>query len=158
MPIPAQIQSSWLRLGLLNLGWLGALGALLGCFPWLRAVPGAAGLGGLSIVTVAGLTLRLAVRISVSNGLLAICYPYRLPRKTFLLLAEEIRSWQVERGVPTALLFYVDERRIRLPCCGLPPAALAHLKTQLEGNAKICPAVCPASSGQNDGGKPQKPK
>ncbi|MBJ6107688.1 hypothetical protein JAO73_01600 [Hymenobacter sp. BT523] len=122
-------------------------------------MPGAAGLGGLSAVAVAGLTLRFAVRISVSNGLVAICYPYRLPRKTYLLLAEEIRSWRVERGVPTALLFYLDERRcIRLPCCGLPPAALARLKNQLAGNVKICPAVCQASSPQNDGGKPQKPK
>jgi hypothetical protein len=127
-----QVQSSWLRLGLLNLWWPGLQAALLLCHPKAFDRLGSAWVLWLPMVPMAVVTLHFAIRISITDGIVAISYPFRLPRRTYLLLAAEVQAVEVHRGTPHALLFHMAAHlRVRLPFCGLGPAAIRGLKKEL---------------------------
>jgi hypothetical protein len=131
-----QLQSSWLRLGLLNLCWPAAQAALQSWVTRRYFLPGFAWLGWLFTVPIAALILRYAVRIVISNGIVAISYPFRLPPKTYLLLTDEVRKVEVRTGWPNSILFYLDEhRQVGLPFYGLPASAITRLKNALHPEA-----------------------
>lgn len=132
-----QVQSSWLRLGGLNLVWPGVQAVLL----WRHRLPDA-GAGGAVLVVVpmvliAFATLHFAVRVVIQNGIVAVSYPFRLRKKTCLFLVSEIHRLLVPPGVINALHFFLDEHTcIRLPCCGLSAAAVAYLKAEISAGRR----------------------
>jgi hypothetical protein len=127
-----QLQSSWLRLGLLNLCWPGLQAALLLCHPKAFGPLGTAWLLGLPLVPIAVVTLHFVIRIIITDGLVAISYPCRLSRKTYLLLTTEVQALEVRHGFPNALLFHLGEHRcVRLLFCGLTSSEIIRLKDEL---------------------------
>jgi len=120
-------------MGTLNLLWPGLQAALWLCRCQTTLFAGHAVLLGIIPMAVVGLaTLHFVVRVVVQHGIVAVTHPFRLRRKTWLIVATEIHRLHVPTGLFPRIHCYLDEHtRVELPCWGLSAADIAALKAKV---------------------------
>ncbi|HEX8656616.1 MAG TPA: hypothetical protein VF690_03745 [Hymenobacter sp.] len=129
-----RVQSSWVRVASLNLLWPALLATGLGYGEWpVGSGPCRLLVGFVPGGLVAWASAHYVVRVVVQDGLVAISYPFRLRRRTWVVLTAEMRAFRVRPGVLRTFCIYLDAHNcISLPFWGLSPASLSLLQTALD--------------------------
>ena len=94
----------------------------------------------LPALVIGAATCHFAVRIVIEDGIIAVAYPFRLFRKTCLLLVSEVQQVRVRPGFPRTCRFYLANRTcVQLPFYGLSATAIAAIAAKLNKTSEECP-------------------